>query len=182
MSETRELTLLWMSSMRYSKMLEESAFHGRRADYVWFLLVSGTILLVRSSFLRIMLHLTSAHEFTSLQILSPLSPSPFLSSSLSFTVRLPLPSCHSPTDTLTPQLAYLWSRLNPLVRLSLFGVITITAPNLPFVLCLFSWALSSGGSGWGLGVIMGDALGLFTGHIWYVHPFYLSDGDEIEMR
>lgn len=68
------------------------------------------------------------------------------------------------------QLVYLWSRLNPLVRLSLFGIITITAPYLPFALCLFSWALSSGtggGKGWGLGVIMGDAMGLFAGHWWY---------------
>lgn len=62
---------------------------------------------------------------------------------------------------------YLWSRLNPAVRLSLFGIITITAPYLPFALCLFSWALASGGSsGWGLGVIMGDALGLLAGHWW----------------
>jgi Derlin-2/3 len=36
-------------SMRYSKMLEESAFHGRRADYVWLLIVSCTILLVSLS-------------------------------------------------------------------------------------------------------------------------------------
>lgn len=67
------------------------------------------------------------------------------------------------------QLAYLWSRLNPLVRLSLFGVITITAPYLPYALALFSWALSSGGGngkGWGLGVIMGDAMGLVAGHWW----------------
>ncbi|GAA6010102.1 hypothetical protein JCM10207_007559 [Rhodosporidiobolus poonsookiae] len=122
--------------MRYSKMLEESAFHGRRADYVWLLLVSCTLLL----------------------ILSPLSPSPFLSSPLSFT------------------LVYLWSRLNPLVRLSLFGIITITAPYLPYALCLFSWALSSGGGmgagggfggGWGLGVIVSDLLGIAAGHWWY---------------
>ena len=42
---------------------------------------------------------------------------------------------------------------------------------LPFALCLFSWALSSGHGhghgGWGLGVIMGDALGLVAGHWWY---------------
>ena len=38
---------VWWCSMRYSKMLEESAFRGRRADYVWFLLVSCTLLLVR---------------------------------------------------------------------------------------------------------------------------------------
>lgn len=63
---------------------------------------------------------------------------------------------------------YLWSRLNPAVRLSLFGIITITAPYLPFALCLFSWALSPSGKGWGLGVIMGDALGLVAGHWWCV--------------
>ncbi|GAA5907516.1 hypothetical protein JCM8208_001401 [Rhodotorula glutinis] len=119
--------------MRYSKMLEESAFHGRRADYVWLLIVSCTLLL----------------------ILSPLSTSPFLSSPLSFT------------------LVYLWSRLNPLVRLSLFGIITITAPYLPYALCLFSWALSGGGAGpgtgpgWGLGVIVSDLLGIAAGHWWY---------------
>ncbi|GAA5855170.1 hypothetical protein JCM9279_007577 [Rhodotorula babjevae] len=120
--------------MRYSKMLEESAFHGRRADYVWLLIVSCTLLL----------------------ILSPLSTSPFLSSPLSFT------------------LVYLWSRLNPLVRLSLFGIITITAPYLPYALCLFSWALSGGGGGgpgsargWGLGVIVSDLLGIAAGHWWY---------------
>lgn len=126
--------------MRYSKMLEQSTFHGRRADYVWLLVVSCSMLL----------------------ILSPLSPSPFLSSPLSFT------------------LVYLWSRLNPLVRLSLFGIITITAPYLPYALCLFSWALSSGErfggggggggggiSGWGLGVVVSDLLGIATGHWWY---------------
>ncbi|BGP56372.1 hypothetical protein JCM8202_000352 [Rhodotorula sphaerocarpa] len=123
--------------MRYSKMLEQSTFHGRRADYLWLLIVSCTMLL----------------------ILSPLSPSPFLSSPLSFT------------------LVYLWSRLNPLVRLSLFGIITITAPYLPYALCLFSWALSSGERfggggqggmvGWGLGVVVSDLLGIATGHWWY---------------
>lgn len=54
------------------------------------------------------------------------------------------------------------------MRLSLFGIITITAPYLPFALALFSWALSSHGmQGWGLGVIMGDAMGLIAGHFWY---------------
>lgn len=45
---------------------------------------------------------------------------------------------------------------------------TITAPYLPYALCLFSWALSSGsGRGWGLDAVMGDAIGLVTGHSWY---------------
>lgn len=122
------------------------------------------------------------------QILSPLSPSPFLSSPLSFTVspRPCFPAVRyrlsdplelvadptSPSPALT-QLVYLWSRLNPLVRLSLFGIITITAPYLPYALCLFSWALSSGGGaavglggGWGLGVIVSDLLGIAAGHWW----------------
>ncbi|GAA6009752.1 hypothetical protein JCM11491_001086 [Sporobolomyces phaffii] len=127
--------------MRYSKMLEETSFRDKRAEYVWLLVVSCAFLLV----------------------LSPLSPSPFLSSPLSFT------------------LVYLWSRLNPSIRLSLFGLITITAPYLPYALCLFSWVLSGGGttlsgvgggggggaSGWGLGVVVSDLLGIATGHWWY---------------
>ena len=46
--------MLSLRSMRYSKMLEESAFHGRKADYLWLLIVSCTILLVRD------LHITGA--------------------------------------------------------------------------------------------------------------------------
>lgn len=38
--------MLWIYSMRYSKMLEESAFHGRRADFIWLLTVSATLILV----------------------------------------------------------------------------------------------------------------------------------------
>ena len=34
--------------MRYSKMLEENAFHGRKADYLWLLLCSAAMLLVSS--------------------------------------------------------------------------------------------------------------------------------------
>jgi hypothetical protein len=74
------------------------------------------------------------------QLLSPLSPSPFLASSLSFT------------------LVYLWSRLNPSIRLSLFGVLTITAPHLPYALVVFSWALSSTWAG-----VVGDCLGIAVG-------------------
>ncbi|KAL7006274.1 hypothetical protein EMMF5_004160 [Cystobasidiomycetes sp. EMM_F5] len=103
-------------------MLEENQFHGHKADYVWLLLVSCTLLL----------------------LLSPLSPAPFLSSPLSFT------------------LVYLWSRLNPSVRLSLFGVVTITAPYLPYALVVFSWALSSSWS-----AVVGDLLGIAVGHFWY---------------
>ncbi|SGY82471.1 BQ5605_C009g05572 [Microbotryum silenes-dioicae] len=153
--------------MRYSKMLEESTFHGRRADYIWLLTVSCALLLVST--------LQAPTTFLTVSALTPLSLS------LVYTARA------RPTDPLSPitfpiplvttilhrtsqepiMLVYLWSRLNPTVRLSLFGIITITAPYLPYALCLFSWALAGGGTGWGMGAIMGDALGLLTGHWWY---------------
>ena len=97
-------------------MLESSR---RPADFLWLLFVACTVLI----------------------ILSPLSPAPFLSSPLSFS------------------LVYLWSRLNPNVRLSLFGVVQITAPYLPYALATFSWALNSSFS-----AVVGDVLGIATGH------------------
>ncbi|KNZ57610.1 uncharacterized protein VP01_2113g3 [Puccinia sorghi] len=112
-----------LCSMRYSKMLEENTYHGHRADYAWLLIVCCTLLL----------------------LLSPLSPAPFLSAPLSFT------------------LVYLWARLNSNVRLSLFGVIAISAGHLPYALVLFSWALSSGYHG-----VIGDLLGIAVGHFWSV--------------
>lgn len=80
-----------LRSMRYSKMLEESAFHGRRADYVWLLIVSCTILLVSYTPSFSFGPREEADFLVALaaQILSPLSPSPFLSSPLSFTVSPP---------------------------------------------------------------------------------------------
>jgi Derlin-2/3 len=42
--ETCRLTSL---SMRYSRMLEESSFANRRADYFWLLLLCAILLLVR---------------------------------------------------------------------------------------------------------------------------------------
>ena len=38
------------ASMRYSRMLEESSFANRKADYFWLLLLSSTMLLVGISF------------------------------------------------------------------------------------------------------------------------------------
>ncbi|KAI9611936.1 hypothetical protein H4Q26_008022 [Puccinia striiformis f. sp. tritici PST-130] len=70
------------------------------------------------------------------QLLSPLSPAPFLSAPLSFT------------------LVYLWARLNSNVRLSLFGVITISAGHLPYALVLYFFTeiwkreLGSGEKNW----------------------------------
>lgn len=44
-----KLISMMSDSMRYSKMLEQSSFHGRRADYVWLLIVSCTMLLVSAA-------------------------------------------------------------------------------------------------------------------------------------
>ncbi|BEJ12552.1 hypothetical protein CspHIS471_0210120 [Cutaneotrichosporon sp. HIS471] len=73
--------------------------------------------------------------------LSPLITMPFLSSSLAFA------------------LVYIWSRRNPSVKMSLFGVVTITAPYLPFCLVAFSWLLQGG-----FDAALGDILGILAGH------------------
>ena len=36
--------------MRYSRMLEESSFANKKADYVWLLFLSSVMLLVRATF------------------------------------------------------------------------------------------------------------------------------------
>lgn len=38
---------LALPSMRYSRMLEESSFANKKADYLWLLLLSSLMLLVR---------------------------------------------------------------------------------------------------------------------------------------
>ncbi|PWN19775.1 Der1-like protein [Microstroma glucosiphilum] len=81
-----------------------------------------------------------------LLLTSPLitPPLPFLSSPLAFT------------------LVYIWSRRNRHIRLSLFGVLVITAPYLPIALCAFSWILTGSAQ-----AVKGDLLGLAVGHVYY---------------
>ncbi|PWN24845.1 Der1-like protein [Jaminaea rosea] len=59
-------------------------------------------------------------------------------------------------------LVYLWSRRNKHVRLSLFGVLVITAPYLPVALCGFSWVLTGSAT-----AVKGDLLGVGVGHVYY---------------
>ncbi|KAK1925644.1 Derlin [Papiliotrema laurentii] len=73
--------------------------------------------------------------------ISPLLTMPFLSSSLAFA------------------LTYIWSRRNPSVKMSLFGVITVTAPYLPLCLVAFSWLLQGG-----FDAAIGDIVGILAGH------------------
>lgn len=106
--------------MRYSRMLEESSYANRKADYVWLLLFSSALLI----------------------LLSPLATLPFLGSPLAFV------------------LVYVWSRRNRHIRLSLFGVLVITAPYLPWSLVGFSWLLSGSPK-----AAAGDLLGCCVGHL-----------------
>lgn len=69
----------------------------------------------------------------------------------------PLPFLGSP---LAFVLVYIWSRRNRHVRLSLFGVLVITAPYLPIALCAFSWILTGSAT-----AVKGDLLGLAVGHV-----------------
>ncbi|PWN35999.1 Der1-like protein [Meira miltonrushii] len=107
---------------RYARMLEENHYAGHRADFVWLLIFSSTILV----------------------LLSPLATLPFLGSPLGFV------------------LVYIWSRRNRHVRLSLFGVLVITAPYLPWALVAFSWVLAGSPK-----YVIGDLLGIAVGHLYY---------------
>ena len=133
-------------SMRYSRMLEESSFHGRRADYFWLLLQSAVMLLVSVHSSHIWVNLYSSL----LQGISPLVNMPFLSSPLAF---VPI---------------YMWSRRNPITQISLFGIVTITAPYLPLALVAFSWFLNGT---WRAAA--GDLLGCAVGHVvWFIRDVW----------
>lgn len=43
----------------------------------------------------------------------------------------------------TIMLVYIWSRRNPMIQMNFFGVLTFTAPYLPWVLLLFSLLLGN---------------------------------------
>ncbi|KAI0050371.1 Der1-like protein [Auriscalpium vulgare] len=117
--------------MRYSRMLEESSFANRKADYFWLLFLSSVMLLA----------------------LSPLFNLPFLSSPLAY---VPI---------------YFWSRRHPSTPISLFGLITISAPYLPFALVGFSWVLSGT---WRAAA--SDLLGCAVGHVgWFVRDVWTRE-------
>ncbi|KAE8542114.1 hypothetical protein D1P53_001595 [Cryptococcus gattii VGV] len=75
------------------------------------------------------------------QLVSSVATLPFLSSSLAFA------------------LVYIWSRRNPSVKMSLFGIITITAPYLPMALVLFTWVFQGG-----VRAAVPDIVGALAGH------------------
>ncbi|KIJ54159.1 hypothetical protein M422DRAFT_221701 [Sphaerobolus stellatus SS14] len=117
--------------MRYSRMLEESSFPNRKADYFWLLALSATLLLA----------------------ISPLFNLPFLSSPLAF---VPI---------------YFWSRRHPSTHISLFGLVTITAPYLPVALIAFSWIINGT---WRAAA--GDLIGCAVGHLgWFIRDVWIRE-------
>lgn len=135
--------------MRYSRMLEESSFANRKADYFWLLALSSVMLLViQNSVLPL-----SWLMCLKWQALSPLFNLPFLSSSLAF---VPI---------------YLWSRRHPSTPISLFGLFTITAPYLPLALVAFSWLLNGT---WRAAA--GDLVGCAVGHVgWFMRDVWTRE-------
>ena len=136
-----------LHSMRYSRMLEESSFANRKADYFWLLLLSSAMLLVRFTS-------TFQHTFVNLcQALSPLFNLPFLSAPLAF---VPI---------------YVWSRRHPSTPISLFGLFTITAPYLPITLVVFAWVLNGTWK-----AAAGDLVGCAVGHIgWFMRDVWTRE-------
>jgi Derlin-2/3 len=106
--------------MRYSRMLEENSYAGRKADFAYLLLFSSALLL----------------------LLSPLASQPFLGGPLAFV------------------LVYIWSRRNRHIRLSLFGLVNITAPYLPWSLVAFGWILHGS-----MNAVAADLMGIAVGHL-----------------
>ena len=131
-------------------MLEESSFANRQADYFWLLLLSSFMLLVS------LVPLISSYQYSTIQTVQALAPLfnlPFLSSPLAY---VPI---------------YFWSRRHPGTPISLFGVMTITAPYLPFALIGFSWLLS--GTWY---AALNDLIGCLVGHVaWFVRDVWARE-------
>ncbi|KAH9986717.1 Der1-like family-domain-containing protein [Russula vinacea] len=136
--------------MRYSRMLEESSFANRKADYFWLLFLSLSCSWYDLPFLT---HNILTQTFIYPQGLSPLFNLPFLSSPLAY---VPI---------------YFWSRRHPSTPISLFGLLTITAPYLPFALVAFSWVLTGT---WRAAA--SDLVGCAVGHVgWFIRDVWTRE-------
>ncbi|VDK47646.1 unnamed protein product [Cylicostephanus goldi] len=103
---------------RYCMMLEEGSFRGRRADFVYMRNFDGeTCILVL---------FTGTNNSLILQILCGI-----------FVQMVFL------GQAFTIMLVYVWSRRNPHIQMNFFGVLSFTAPYLPWVLLLFSLLLGN---------------------------------------
>jgi Derlin-2/3 len=88
---------------RYCKLLEETSFRGRTADFFFMLLFGGSLLT------------TLVVAGGQLKFAAPFAEIIFLSNSLTF------------------MMVYVWSKRNPHVQMSFLGLFSFTAPYLPWV-------------------------------------------------
>ncbi|CAK9217816.1 hypothetical protein BDL97_02G099100 [Sphagnum fallax] len=98
---------------RYCKLLEETSFRGRTADFFFMLLFGGSLLT------------TLVVAGGQLKFAAPFAEIIFLSNSLTF------------------MMVYVWSKRNPHVQMSFLGLFSFTAPYLPWVLLGFSVMVGS---------------------------------------
>ncbi|KAH9571267.1 hypothetical protein CY35_02G086200 [Sphagnum magellanicum] len=98
---------------RYCKLLEETSFRGRTADFFFMLLFGGSLLT------------TLVVAGGQLKFGAPFADIIFLSNSLTF------------------MMVYVWSKRNPHVQMSFLGLFSFTAPYLPWVLLGFSVMVGS---------------------------------------
>ena len=99
------------------------------------------------------MHNILTQHFIYPQGLSPLFNLPFLSSPLAY---VPI---------------YFWSRRHPSTPISLFGLLTITAPYLPFALVAFSWVLTGT---WRAAA--SDLVGCAVGHVgWFIRDVWTRE-------
>jgi len=66
---------------------------------------------------------------------------------------------------------YFWSRRHPSTPISLFGLLTITAPYLPFALVAFSWVITGT---WRAAA--SDLVGCAVGHVgWFIRDVWTRE-------
>jgi len=75
------------------------------------------------------------------------------------TMVAPFVSVHFLGSSLTFMMVYVWGRRNEDVRMSFLGVLSFTAPYLPWVMLVFSVLLGN--------PVTIDAVGILVGHIYY---------------
>ncbi|KAG0624832.1 hypothetical protein M758_2G007400 [Ceratodon purpureus] len=106
---------------RYCKLLEETSFRGRTADFFFMLLFGGTILTI------------IVVGGGLLMFAAPFADILFLSNSLTF------------------MMVYVWSKRNPHVQMSFLGLFSFTAPYLPWwwnLQVLLGFSIMVGSSPW----------------------------------
>ena len=78
---------------------------------------------------------------------------------LSMSIIAIFTNVHFLSNSLTFMMLYIWGRRNPYVQMTLFGLMTFTAPYLPWVILCFSALMGNN--------LMTDMIGIGVGHVYY---------------